>query len=95
MKRAILIAVTIVVASLGAAQVASAASGDNYIPYLGGVGDPLGLTSSARPDAFETGGIGATDATGPRVDVRGFCEGEGKLLAERHYIGFCHLADDL
>jgi hypothetical protein len=93
MKRAILVA-AMVVMSLGATQVARAAPGDQYIPYLGGVGDPLGLTSSTRQDALETGGIGA-DVPGPRVDVRGFCEGEGKLLAERNYIGFCHLADDL
>jgi hypothetical protein len=64
-----------------------------YFVDLGGFGDPLGLPSPVSTDATETGSIG--EASSPRVDVRGFCEGEGKLLAERHYIGFCHLADDL
>jgi hypothetical protein len=30
----------------------------DYIPYLGGVGDPLGLTSSSRLDSVETGEAG-------------------------------------
>jgi hypothetical protein len=63
-----------------------------YIPYLGGVGDPLGLTSPVYTDATETGSIGADEPW--RVNVREFCEGEGKELAERHHIGFCHLAYD-
>src|SRR5687768_8062053 len=59
-----------------------------YVPYTG-LGDPLGLTSPVYTDATETGSIGAP---APRVDVQGFCEGEGKELAERLYIGFCHFA---
>jgi hypothetical protein len=61
-----------------------------YIPYVNGVRDPSGLTSRWNADETQTGSIGSAE---PRVDVEAFCEGEGKLLAERHYVGFCHLAD--
>jgi hypothetical protein len=68
------------------------ATDPGYIPYLGGVGDPLGLRSPVYTDATETGSIGADENW--RANVREFCEGEGKLLAERRYIGFCHHAND-
>ena len=58
-----------------------------YVPYTG-FGDPLGVTSSSGPDPVETGSI--VGAGAPRVDVEAFCEGEGRMLAARHYIGFCH-----
>jgi hypothetical protein len=62
----------------------------DYLPYVNGVGDPSGLSSPQYADDTQTGSIGSAE---PRVDVEAFCEGEGKLLAERHYVGFCHLAD--
>ena len=61
-----------------------------YLPYVNGMGDPSGLTSPQYPDDTQTGSIGAEQ----RVDVKGFCEGEGKVLAERLYIGFCHLGNE-
>jgi hypothetical protein len=74
--------------SVDSIETGSVAAVGTYVPYAG-FGDPAGLTASV--DSIETGSIG--DA--PRVDVEAFCEGEGRELAERNYVGFCHLANDL
>jgi hypothetical protein len=62
----------------------------DYYHYYTGYVSSVGDASVPSIDDTKTGGIGSAE---PRVDVEGFCEGEGKLLAERHYVGFCHLAD--
>ncbi len=61
----------------------------DYLPYMNGVGDPSGLTSPHYTDDTVTGSVGVEQ---PRVDLQAFCDGEGKELAERLYVGFCHLA---
>ena len=75
----------------GVDAIATGSVGENfsyYVPFANGIGDPSGLTSPHYADDTETGSIGGEQ---PRVDVEAFCEGEGKMLAERLYIGFCHL----
>ncbi len=52
-------------------------------------GNPAASISAAGADDLETGSI--VDDGALRVDVQAFCEGEGKVLAERLYVGFCHL----
>jgi hypothetical protein len=49
-------------------------------------GNPVASTSTAGADDVETGSILEDGA--PRVDVQAFCDGEGKLLAERLDVSF-------
>jgi hypothetical protein len=49
-------------------------------------GNPVAPTGGAGADDVETGSIVEDDA--PRIDVQAFCDGEGKLLAERLDVSF-------